>query len=75
MNEMTDVSRIIRDISIPSAMNSMGDINIQIDHVQDYNDFITQLQHDPKAERMIQAMTLGQATGRGSLSKYGVSWK
>ena len=75
MNEMTDVSRIIRDISIPSAMNSMGDINIQIDHVQDYNDFITQLQHDPKAERMIQAMTLGQATGKGSLSKYGVSWK
>lgn len=75
INEMTDVSRIIRDVNIPANMNAIGDINIQIERVQDYNDFITQLQHDPKAERMIQAMTLGQATGKGSLSKYGVSWR
>ena len=75
INEMTDVSRIIRDVNIPANMNTIGDINIQIERVQDYNDFITQLQHDPKAERMIQAMTLGQATGKGSLSKYGVSWR
>ncbi len=53
-----------------SNINQTFNMPIEIDHVQDYNDFIRQLQHDPKAERMIQAMTIGRISGRSKLNKY-----
>lgn len=58
-------------VSTPGMASTFGDIHITIpiEHVSDYNDFVTQLQKDGKFERMIQDMTLGQALGRGSLSK------
>lgn len=48
---------------------AIGEINIpiSIERVQDYNDFIRQLQSDPKAERIIQAMTIDQVAGKSSL--------
>ena len=45
---------------------SMG---IQIDHVQDYNDLITQMRNDPKFERLVSAMTLDRAVGKSSFGK------
>ena len=47
---------------------------IQIDHVQDYNDFVTQLQQDRKFEKMINAMTLDRLTGGSSLAKNKYKW-
>jgi len=45
-------------------------INIAIDKVQDYNDFISKLQIDKKFEKIIQAMTLDQIAGKNGLSKH-----
>lgn len=44
-------------------------ITIPIEHVNDYNDFVTQLQKDNKFERMVQDMTLGRALGQAGLAK------
>ena len=53
---------------------SIGEIvaNISIDHVQDYNDFVTQLQQDPKFEKLIDTMTMGRMLGGSRLSKNSV---
>ena len=50
---------------------NIGNINldIMIDHVMDYNDFVTQLRDDPKFERIVQAMTIEPALGKSRFSK------
>ena len=48
--------------------------NIEIDHVQDYDDFVTRLQHDRQFEGMIVDMTIGRLNGGSSLAKYGYKW-
>lgn len=54
---------------------SFGDLNIMIDHVEDYNDLVTKMRDDPKFERLIQAMTIDRMAGKGNLSKYNCRWK
>lgn len=49
--------------------------NIEIDHVQDYNDFVTKLRDDGKFEKMIQSMTIGRINGGNILDKYKFRWK
>ena len=51
------------------------EITIPIDKVEDYNDFVTKLQSDPKFEKMIEAMTLGRLKGGSPLAKYNYKWK
>ena len=45
-------------------------IEIGIDKVEDYNDFITKMQKDRKFESIIQDMTFGRMNGGSSLAKY-----
>ena len=47
-------------------------ISIPIDHVQDYNDMISQMQRDPKFDRLINAITLDRVAGKSQMGKYGV---
>ncbi|MCH5300211.1 MAG: phage tail tape measure protein [Ruminococcus sp.] len=47
---------------------NLGGINI--DHVQDYNDFVRQLQQDKQFDNMIVDMTIGRINGGSSLAKY-----
>lgn len=54
---------------------SCGDTIIEIDHVEDYNDFVRQLQNDSKFEKMVQDITIGRLAGKGPLDKYSHSWK
>ncbi len=54
---------------------TFGDTNINIDHVQDYADFVTQLQNDKKFENMIIDMSIGSLTGGSSLAKTKYKWK
>jgi len=49
--------------------------DIKIDHVEDYNDFVTQLRNDPKFEKMVKAMTIDRFFGKSSLAKYNYEWK
>lgn len=71
-----DIERKLGQIISQTSANggdtttTFGDINIHIDHVQDYNDFVRQLQHDDEFERMIHAMTTNRYLGRSSLEKY-----
>lgn len=53
-----------------------GDINVSfpIDHVQDYNDFVSKLQKDTKFEKVIEDITIGRLTGGSKLSKYKQRW-
>jgi len=62
---------------VGNSGTTFGDfeINIPIENVQDYNDFVQQLRNDPQFEEMIIGMTLGKALGKTSLSKYKYQWK
>lgn len=51
-----------------------GGINIRIDHVEDYNDFVNQLRQDHQFERLIQSMTTDRIAGRSSLNKNNYRW-
>jgi TP901 family phage tail tape measure protein len=62
---------------IPNISNSLankvdvsyGDVTLSFPNVHNYEDIMKQMQKDPKDEKMIQEMTLGQTLGRNSLSK------
>lgn len=47
---------------------------IAIDHVESYNDLISQMQKDKNFEKLVRAMTIDQMTGKGSLTKYEHRW-
>lgn len=76
-----DIERKLAQIISQTSFNSgdatttFGDINIQIDHVQDYNDFVWQLQHDDEFEKMIQTMTIGRVMGKNPFEKYMYNFK
>jgi hypothetical protein len=50
---------------------SIGQIlfEVSIDHVQDYNDFVTQLQSDAKFEKFIDTITMGRMLGGSRFAK------
>lgn len=50
-----------------------GDINI--DHVDDYDDFLVKLQRDTNFEKMIRAMTIDRNFGGSAMAKYKCKWK
>lgn len=62
---------------IPNISNNLankvdvefGDVTLSLPNVHNYEDFMKQAQQDPKFEKMVQNMTLGQTLGRNSLNK------
>lgn len=62
----------LRDRTFSDTSSSFGDIqiNIPIEHVDDYNDFIRQLKTDKKLEQIIQDMTIGRIASKNSLAKH-----
>lgn len=58
--------------------SSIGDItyqiNIPIDHVTDYDDFVNKMRSDTKFEKLIQSMTIGQLAGQSSITKNKYKW-
>lgn len=69
MSELRKTDEIHTNIT-----NNFGDVNIPIDHVQDYSDFMNQLKKDPKFEKMVQSMTTDRLVGKSSLAKHKYSW-
>ena len=49
-------------------------VTIPIDHVQDYNDMLSQMRDDPKFERLISVMTLDTAVGKSSFRKNSIKF-
>lgn len=73
---MTDMESKLSDLRNPTFNQTttvtFGDI--MIEHVQDYNDFVTQLQRDPKFEKMVRAVSTEQLFGGSTLAKYKYRW-
>lgn len=63
-----DISNISNNLANKVDV-SYGDVTLTFPNVHNYEDIMKQMQKDPKAEKMIQEMTLGQTLGRNSLSK------
>ena len=67
-------------IKHPQGMraSAIGDItyqiNIPIDHVTDYDDFVNKMRNDTKFERLIQSMTIDQLAGQSSIAKNKYKW-
>ena len=78
----TGIHDISRRLSAVTGSNGsghgdvkFGDIVIQIDHVENYNDFVEKLRNDQQFEKMIQSMTVDRVAGKSSFAKYGYKWK
>lgn len=52
----------------------VGGVTIPINHANDINDLMRQIQHSKKFEEMIQSMTIGRIAGGSSLDKYKYNW-
>ena len=66
--KLPDISNMSNNLSNKVDI-SYGDVTLTFPNVQNYEDIMKQMQKDPKAEKMIQEMTLGQTLGRNSLNK------
>ena len=66
------IKHILSQNPVTNIQPSMGDINVDvsIDHVQDYNDFAYKLLHDHAFERAIQSMTVDRLVGGSPLDKH-----
>lgn len=66
------------DVGINSVSRAgdttFGDININIDHVGDYNDLVNKMRSDRRFEKMIKAMTIDRPVGGSSLAKNKYRW-
>lgn len=73
---IVDMSKQFAGLSATGGSSgiTIGDVsfNIPIDHVEDYDDFVTQLQNDNQFEKLIQSMTVDRIAGGSRLSKYRV---
>lgn len=49
-------------------------VNIPIDHVTDYDDFMNQMRRDGKFEKMVQSMTIDRIVGGSKLAKNKYQW-
>lgn len=66
------------DLPSVSKQSAIGDIsyqvNIPIDHVEDYNDFMNKMRKDSKFEQFIQSMTIDRIVGGSKISKNKFQW-
>ena len=79
LSGLSDISNLLTNVrnSEGSYNTTYGDTNIEIsiDHVDSYEDFVQKLQKDRQFEKMIVAMTTGRLAGGSSLAKNKFSWK
>lgn len=74
--QLTKMPSFVSGMSRPEVTQSTT-INlggIEIDHVQDYNDFMNQLTKDPKFEKMVKAVNATQLGYGNSVDKYKYKW-
>lgn len=79
LSGLTDISsmlRTLRQSNNSSGGNNIGgiEINIPIEHVDDYNDFITQLQKDKQFEKFIRSVSVDLLSGGSALAKNKYKW-
>lgn len=72
-----DIKSKLSDLSNPTFTTNVtiGDINIPIERVNDYNDFVNQLKKDDKFANMIRSETIDLVRGGSKLAKNKYTWK
>lgn len=77
LTDISDLLSIIRSQGEENISTSIGDIhiNIPIEHVDDYNDFVTQLQKDKQFEKLIHSMSIDLLSGNSKLEKNKYRWQ
>ena len=75
LSELTQEMPITRNEGIGTTVQNDIHMSIGIDHVEGYNDFVTQLQKDKQFERMFDIMLGTKLTGGSSLNKYKVRFR
>lgn len=75
-NIMEHLSRINTPNNVrPTTIGDITyEINIPIEHVSDYNDFMNQMRKDGKFEKFIQSVTVDRMVGGSKLSKNKFKW-
>lgn len=80
MPEIDAGSDIIRLMGVLSQMSESGvtfgdtNIYIDIDHVENYNDFVNKLREDPNFDKMVRAMTTDRLKGGSAMAKTKYRW-
>lgn len=70
--DFIDVSTPVAPVTnnVTNNITNNNNMNISIEKVQDYNDFVKQAQSDRKFETMVQDMTIGRLNGKSNFYKY-----
>ena len=79
LNGVIDMSEFfaeLRKTNHEMQGTTVGDIhiNIPIERVMDYNDFMRQLQRDDQFEEFVRSFTIDPLTGKRSIEKYKYRW-
>lgn len=79
LNGVIDMSEFfaeLRKTNHEMQGTTVGDIhiNIPIERVMDYNDFMRQLQRDDQFEEFVRSFTIDPLTGKSSIEKYKYRW-
>lgn len=74
LNQLVKSNGILPNSSGTAIGDITYQINIPIDHVQDYEDFMNQMRQDGKFEKMIQSMTVDRLVGGSKISKNKYKW-
>lgn len=75
LSELTPEMPIMKNEGVGNTIQNDIHMSIGIDHVEGYNDFVTQLQKDHQFEKFIQTITIDRIMGKGSLGKYNVRFR
>lgn len=75
LSELTQEMPIMKNEGVGNMVQNDIHMSIGIDHVEGYNDFVTQLQKDHQFEKFIQTITTDRIMGKGSLGKYNVKFR
>ena len=75
LSELTQEMPIMKNEGVGNTIQNDIHMSIGIDHVEGYNDFVTQLQKDHQFEKFIQTITTDRIMGKGSLGKYNVRFR
>ena len=74
MDGIVDKMSKYNELQSDSVRDIFYEINIPIEHVSDYNDFMNQLRNDDKFEKFIQSMTTDRLVGGSKLAKNKYKW-
>ena len=65
----------IQNHTVNQEVSNNVTLNVNIDHVENYEDFVDKLKRDSQFEKMVQSMTVDRMVGGSALSKHKYSWK